>query len=106
MPKGKNKIIQDLKNKELNEGVRIDEKKLRRATTELIKRKTSLVIINLSDAKILISRIILQLQQETIETVKAKSLLYAVSVYISCYRECDFENRLTELEKKLSIERF
>ena len=96
------KILTELKIKDLK-STPPDVAKKTRATEELIKRKTPLVITSLQGAKMLISRVILNLQQDAIPILKAKALMYAISVYISCYKEVDFENRLAELEKKLSI---
>ena len=99
---GKSKIIEELKNKDLNSGVGSAEE-IRKSTIEIVKHKNPLIVTNLKDAKILCSRVIYLLQQDKIETVKAKAIMYALTVYITCYRECDFELKLDKILKLLGI---
>ena len=75
----------------------------RKKTTELVKKKNHIIIVNLQDARILLSKVIYQLQAETIKDAKARSILYACSIYVSCYKESEFEKRLEELEEALQI---
>ena len=48
-------------------------------------------------------QIIYDLQINNIEEKRAKTLCYALTVAIQIYRESEFEQRLRELESKLSI---
>lgn len=70
---------------------------------KLVKGKTPIIIEDLKDAQILISKIIYDLQVNKIEEARAKTLCYALTVAIQIYRESEFEQRLRELESKLSI---
>ena len=74
MPKPK--FIQELK-------VTPPTKDIKGAVAELVKRKSPIVITDLNDAKVLISRVIYNLQADKkIDIVKAKAILYATGVYI------------------------
>jgi len=67
------------------------------------KNKAPVIVLNLQDIKLLISRVMLQLQKETIDIVKAKAILYATTCYVNAYKESDFEVRLMELENKFGV---
>lgn len=82
---------------------KINNKLLRKETTAMVKNKNHVIIVTLQDAKILLSKVIYQLQAETIKDVKARSILYAVSIYVSTYKSVDFEERLVTLESELQI---
>ena len=71
---------------------------------QLVKSKNPIIIEELKDAQILISKIIYDLQINRIEEKRAKTLCYALTVAIQIYRESEFEQRLTELERKASME--
>ena len=98
MPKGKPKLIQDIKSNNLKLSTP-DKKELER----VIKNKVPVVVLNLQDIKLLISRVMLQLQKETIDIVNAKAILYATTCYVNAYKESDFEFRLREIENRLGV---
>jgi len=93
----KPKHIKELESKPLETDI-----KIRKEVTALIKKRTPFIVLDLKNAKLLISRIILQLQLDEIEIVKAKAILHAINIYIQAYREADFESRISELEGRVN----
>jgi len=70
---------------------------------KLVKSRKPIIISELKDAKILISKIIYDLQINKIQEARAKTLCYALTVAIQIYQAVDFEQRLKGLEDKLNI---
>ena len=70
---------------------------------QLVKSKNPIIIEEIKDARILISKIIYDLQINKIEEKRAKTLCYALTVALQIYRESEFEQRLIELERKAGI---
>lgn len=98
MPRGKPKLIEDIKNNNLKLSTP-DKKELER----VIKQKTPLVVTSLQDVKLLISRTLLLLQKKKIDITLAKAILYATTCYVNAYKESDFEFRLREIENRLGV---
>jgi len=76
----------------------------RRTTVAEIKAKTNVVIYDLRDARILLSKTILQVQQDKIKDSKARSIAYLTSIYVACYRDSFLEQRILALEHELNID--
>lgn len=77
---------------------------LRKETTAMVKKKNHVIIVTLQDAKILLSKVIYKLQEKSIPDSQARSILYAVSIYVSTYKAVDFEDRLERIEAELNID--
>lgn len=58
---------------------------------------------NIQQAKRLLSKIILLLQKGLIDGRRAKDLVYILSVFTAVVKDSEFDDRLREIENKLSI---
>ena len=102
MPKGKPKIITDLKDKGLNtDPIPTNDKK--EALRQLIARKTPVLVTDLFDCKLLIAKMLLQVQTDSVDSQKARTIVWICSQYVHCYNVESLEVRMVELEKRLSI---
>jgi hypothetical protein len=90
--------------KELKSGGTPKDKKKVGTIEQLVKSKKPIIISEMKDAKILIGKIIYDLQINKIEEKRAKTICYALTVAIQIYRESEFEHRLIELERKAGIQ--
>ena len=59
---------------------------------------------SVSDAKRLLSRIIREVQNDTMTGKKATSLTYLLTTFVQIAKQSEFDARLEGIEKKLSIE--
>ena len=85
--------------KEIGKGSALKKVKGVGTIERAIKAKKPIIINTLNDAKILIGKIIYDLQINKIEENRAKTICYALTVCIQIYNACDYEKRLCELEK-------
>ena len=85
--------------KEIKDGSALKKVKGVGTLERAIKAKKPIIINTLNDAKILIGKIIYDLQINKIEENRAKTLCYALTVCIQIYNAVDYEKRLCELEK-------
>ena len=60
---------------------------------------------NIQAAKRLLSKIILLLQKGLIDGRRAKDLVYILSVFTAVVKDSEFDERLREIENKLSVNR-
>jgi len=58
-------------------------------------------VTNVKEARRLLSKIIECFCKKTLDNKDAKDLTYILSVFIMVVKETEFDERLTELEKKL-----
>lgn len=58
---------------------------------------------NIQQAKRLLSKIILLLQKGLIDGRRAKDLVYILSIFTAIVKDSEFDERLREIENKLSI---
>ncbi len=76
----------------------------RKATIELVKRKSPIIMADVTDAKILISRQGYQLQaHKDVDVLKSKAITHTANSYINAVKVLDLVERIEELEKKLQI---
>ena len=74
----------------------------RKKGKEFTKRLPPVEVHNVRGAKRLLSRLITQLQNDEVEDRKAKSICYLLQVYVTIHKETETEERIAELERKLS----
>ena len=99
MPRGKSRITADL---EVTPGA-VEPSRRREDIVKKVICKKPLIVTNLQDAKILISRIVYQLQTGDVDISLAKAILYGTSCYIQCVKEADIEDRIKQLEDKIGV---
>lgn len=64
---------------------------------------TPIKVTNLKNAKRLLSRLIYDLQAGKIEGQQAKDLCYLLISFVNVFKSYEIENRLNEIERKVSI---
>ena len=76
----------------------IETKKLKGSYTPSIPIK----VTSLKNAKRLLSRLIFDLQNGTIENQTAKDLTYLLVSYVNVFKQYEIEKRIEEIEKRIN----
>lgn len=63
--------------------------------------KRPIKVKDLKSARRLLSRLIIELQADSIESRKAKDLTYLVNSYVQIFKDSQLEARISELEAKI-----
>ena len=103
MARGKPRILTDIKNKQIDSTPIPAKDNKKKALRELIARKTPIAVTDLFDVKLLIAKMLLQVQKDEVDSGKARTIVWICSQYVQCHNVESLEVRMVELEKRLSI---